>query len=119
MIYSVWKPSARAYDYYRSQEGVSDDGPVPRGSASSKLGAAPSDISWRVPVGAVPVGRGPDARGIIVHRPPIGNGIPALGDAGAESSTRSLTFLAIIAAGLWYANKEGWIDINSILGSKG
>lgn len=75
MIYSVWQPSKQTYDYYRTTEGYSDDGPRPRARGGSKIGCSPEEVSWRLPVGAVFAGRGRMAKGVVVHAPTGGSAL--------------------------------------------
>lgn len=67
MIYSVWVPDKQIYKYYQDTKGVSDDGPVPSARNKTKIGCAPCDISWKVPTGAIPIGFGENAKGVVVH----------------------------------------------------
>lgn len=68
MIYSVWKPGERRYDYY-SLGGVpiEDDTPAPSLRGGSKIGYAPGEASWTLPANAQKIGEGARARGIVVH----------------------------------------------------
>lgn len=74
MIYSVWVPEARRYDYYSVGEAIEDDTPAPSfSSGPSKLGYAPGEASWDLPAGAKPIGQGQRARGVVVHPQAVGD----------------------------------------------
>lgn len=80
MIYSVWVPGERRYNYY-SVGGMptEDDTPTPSFGGGSKLGYAPGEATWALPANAQHVGSGPRARGVVVH-PGSGGQRGALGD---------------------------------------
>ena len=73
MFYSVWKPDRQVYLYYEDSKGVSDDGPTPSKFNLSKLGNAPSEISWRLPIDAKSIGSGAKARGVVIHPESLGD----------------------------------------------
>lgn len=67
MVYSVWNPGTRLYDYYATGEVNRDvHAPTPRHiRQSSQLGATVESAAWRLPAGARPAGRGALPRGRI------------------------------------------------------
>lgn len=95
VIYSVWQPSSRSYVYYAVNQPINED-PKPVRSGS-KLGAAPSEISWRLPPGAKQVGAGALPKGVVVHPP----------DSllGFEDTGISLPVLAAAGLALWLVLK--------------
>jgi hypothetical protein len=93
-IYSVWQPASRSYVYYAVNQPIDED-PKPR-SVSSKLGASPSEISWRLPPGAKQVGSGALPKGVVVH--------PAESLLGFEDSV-SLPLVAAVGLALWWVLK--------------
>ena len=72
MIYSVWEPSRQRYKYYQDTQGVSDEPPIPSKKGRA-LGAAPGEISWRVPKDAKYTGVGVKAQGVVVHPDNLGD----------------------------------------------
>ena len=95
MIYSVWVPGERRYDYY-SVGGlpIEDDTPTPSFGGGSKIGFAPGEATWDLPANAQKVGTGVRARGIVIHP---GGARGALGSF-TDSPTKWLLY-----AGLAYA----------------
>ena len=74
MIYSVWVPGERRYDYYSVGELIEDDTPAPKFKSSpSKIGYAPGQATWELPKEARAVGSGPRARGVVVHPGALGD----------------------------------------------
>ena len=92
MIYSVWDPGRKRYDYFATAE-PEDGYPVPR-LAARKLGLTPEGAAWALPSGAKPAGHGPDARGMIA-RP------RALGLGQAEGGGYTLTVLGGLGLAAW------------------
>lgn len=72
MIYSVWVPEERGYNYYSVGEAIEDDTPAPSVRGSTKIGCAPGEATWLLPAGARPIGSGPRARGVVVHPASLG-----------------------------------------------
>ena len=70
--YSVWNDKTLQYDYYRAQgatplrAGVI--APTPRIPRGTDIGVAPEDAARPLPVGAMRVGAGPHARGMVAAR---------------------------------------------------
>lgn len=87
MLYSVWNQGARQYDYYEAP-GVEARANVepPKHIPARPLGASVTEAAWRMPAGAMQVGRGEYARGRIA----------SLG--AADGGTRSLTPVLLLAA---------------------
>lgn len=73
MIYSVWSPGSRAYQYYSVGEAAADDTPAPKVNGGGRLGHAPGEATWELPKGATPVGSGPRAKGVVIHLAPTGS----------------------------------------------
>lgn len=65
MMYSVWNPSTRRYDYYESSRGTPEHAPAPRHLRAQGMGATPDESGWPVPRDARRVGSGEEARGRI------------------------------------------------------
>jgi len=88
MIYSVWNYGTRQYDYYKAGvAGPIHAGTAPKAIVSSPLGATPEQAAWPVPVGAVKVGSGTQARGRIA----------SFGDVSTTSSMM-IPLVAIVAS---------------------
>jgi hypothetical protein len=70
LVYSVWVPQKRGYDYYEAAGSLRAGviAPNPRIRASSPLGATIDEASRRLPAGAKYVGSGELARGMIASR---------------------------------------------------
>jgi len=98
VIYSVWRPHLRAYDYYEATPGPEDvevPSPGHLGAAASQIGATPEEASWRLPGGARKVGQGAVPRGMIARE----GGFPAL--SGLPTSGLGLVGLGVGAYLLW------------------
>lgn len=72
MIYSVWSPETRRYQYYSVGEAIEDDTPAPSVRGGSRLGSAPGEATWELPKGAKAAGSGPRAKGVVIHPMPAG-----------------------------------------------
>jgi hypothetical protein len=103
MIYSVWQPGSHVYRYYDVPEQYADDVPTPRRSGKSPIGAAPEEISWRLPASAQPVGSGEAPKGVVVHTLPSrpGGGAPSLGSYESLNAVNWLT----LAVGGYFLSK--------------
>lgn len=68
MFYSRWDPTTGEYDYFEGATlaGLNDDLPVPSLPAGTDIGVASVECGRPLPSGAVPVGSGELARGVIV-----------------------------------------------------
>ncbi len=95
MIYSVWSPTRRSYDYYETPEPTPTHTPA-RGTipSSSKLGATPEQAAWRLPMGARRVGSGPTARGRIAQT-----------GMGAVEIPRTALVIGGLVAAAWLGRK--------------
>ena len=75
MIYSVW--NGAGFDYYDGPDKTKDPSvPSHLGGKSGQLGVVSEEAAWPLPNGAMKVGSGPMARGMIAQH---GTGL-ALGD---------------------------------------
>jgi hypothetical protein len=64
--YSVYDYTRRAYDYYEaSGPGGTHAGSPPHASSRGRIGAAPDNASWKLPMGAQKVGSGERPQGRI------------------------------------------------------
>jgi len=105
MIYSVFNVDTVQYDYYRANgPRFGERAPVIRGNG--RTGQHPDELLARLPSGAVPVGSGKVARGIIATHPGVG----VLAGFGAEPNgavPSGSTWWPIIKAGavLFFASR--------------
>lgn len=108
MTYSVWSPSTKMYTYYETSQGFEDEPPRPSGG-SHRLGLAPGQLGYRLPVGARMVGTGKKAKGVVVHPAPAGG----LGLGFFEAETGGIMLL-VGAYFLWtkvlkkHGHKKVW-----------
>jgi len=67
VIYSRWQPDTGGYEYLEVPGGhnINDDLPTPVLTPASKIGVPSIEAGRPVPAGAVVVGEGDEARGII------------------------------------------------------
>ncbi len=65
MLYSVWRPDARKYDYYETPHNTADDPQATHLRATSALGADDVGGAWPVPVAARKIGSGALAKGMV------------------------------------------------------
>lgn len=66
VIYSVWNPATRSYDYWQATERTGTHAPNPAPMiGSSELGATPEEAAWRLPAHARRIGSGDLPRGRI------------------------------------------------------
>lgn len=96
MIYSVWNPRARRYDYYRTSEVGTVHAGTPHHIGGGQLGATPDEAAWPLPPGAVKIGSGELARGRVAT---LG------GFRAGQIPTIAVTILAAMAG--WYIWKRG------------
>lgn len=97
MIYSVYNPTSKTYDYYEGPgPGGTHAGTPPIARGRNALGATPEQASWKVPAGAKRVGRGPVARGRIAELGGLSSF--GLGDVG-DIAANPLAFAALAVAG--------------------
>jgi hypothetical protein len=94
MLYSVWDPRARAFDYYESKEVQPTHTPAARHVPTSGLGATPDETAWPLPPAARKIGSGATARGRIATR-----------GLGAFEGASPFKLLAL-AAVLFYVGKK-------------
>lgn len=94
MIYSVWNPDGRRYDYFQDGAPASDS-PQPNhlhSRGGDEVGIASTRAAWPLPAGTKPAGSGPEPRGMLASlggwRDGGGSWLPALG-------------LGVAAWGLW------------------
>jgi LPXTG-motif cell wall-anchored protein len=103
MMYSVFVPAEGQYHYYETTEkkAVNADLPVPTfGKDAGKIGVAAMDAARPLPFGAVMVGRGWHARGVLANK-----GGVSLSLAGMDvlpTNPMALAGLALASAGLAY-----------------
>ena len=93
MIYSVWNPAARAFDYYVSPEVQPTHTPAARHVPASGLGATPEETAWPLPPTARKVGAGPQAQGRIATM------------SGFETARGNLTIAAVLVAAYFIGKK--------------
>lgn len=73
MIYSVWEPGSRSYDYYQTPNAPPSAPVDPRHLRARELGTAPEDAAWPLPDGAKWVGRGRMAKGTVARKGGLGD----------------------------------------------
>lgn len=99
MIYSVWNPVAKQYDYFQSPSKPTDaDTPVPnhlKSKPKSPVGLS-SDVAWPLPSDAVRVGSGLIAKGSIAM---VGGEV---GLSGFEIGGIPVIPVVIVAAIGWF-----------------
>jgi hypothetical protein len=97
MLYSVWRPELKQYDYYAAQPALGDVyNPPPRQLRShGELGLTPDEAAWPLPGDAKRVGQGVLARGMVAT---LNRG--ALGSFEL-TSTVGMLGLVLAAYGLW------------------
>lgn len=93
MIYSVWQPARRDYDYYEGPDTVG----TPEASHLSKagVGMSPYRAAWPLPASARLVGRGAAPRGTIANT----GAVSALGDI--PNGVKSIIVVAIGGFLVW------------------
>lgn len=79
MLYSVWHPGLKRYDYYQTRE-LERGTPTPHLERLDK-GLAPEEAAWTLPSGAQRVGSGPLAKGMIA----IQRGLGAISTNGGHT----------------------------------
>lgn len=67
MIYSRWRPDTGGYDYFETPErfALADDLPTPSLFKGSDIGVSSLACGRKIPNGAIAVGSGPTAKGVI------------------------------------------------------
>lgn len=101
MIYSVWNPGSRAFDYYRGPQRMKGANVGKPGHLKAhELGATPEQAAWPLPAGAVRVGQGAEARGRVAH---IEGGKASMGDV---VTPRNAAKAAILAGLGWLVYRE-------------
>ena len=65
MIYSVWRPDAKKYDYYEAPGSLADDPKPSHLTFSPSIGSADSASPWPLPAGAKKTGSGDFAKGVV------------------------------------------------------
>lgn len=99
IIYSRWDPSSGDYDYFETDQrpGINDDLPVPQLPAATQLGVPSTDCGRQLPPGAVHVGSGELAVGMMAFPADVDH----LGATGTVlSGSGWLTFLGAGALGV-------------------
>lgn len=105
MIFSVYNPSTRAYDYYQTTtgSGATHAGAPAKSMFASALGAAPEQAAWSLPTSAQKIGSGQIARGRIATK---GSLVPFAGELWQDAGAIELAALAAVAAYfLWRARR--------------
>lgn len=103
MIYSIWNPGTRRFDYYETPAQMRRSNvEKPSHLGPHNLGATPEQAAWPLPDHAVQVGSGPEARGRVAYaKGSLGDG--SLGDV----TPRRLLGLGVVGA-------LGWILYNEL-----
>lgn len=65
MVYSVYNPQTKRYDYFQSREPFQEFAPTMKLAPRSELGVVWTDAMWRLPSGAKYIGSGQIAKGAI------------------------------------------------------
>jgi hypothetical protein len=93
--YSVWNDHTLAYDYYRAPKKLRAGviAPMPRIRSTTALGATPGAAARRLPGGAVRIGSGPFAKGVIAARNGDATALSGLGEV--SEGTRTLVGIAV------------------------
>lgn len=104
MVYSVWNPVAKVYNYFATPADKSDleTPPKPSVRGQTDIGCCVDDITWSLPASAKPMGSGPLAKGMIARD---GSAAGALGDivSGVLSSSFVVgAAIGVIAYKLWF-----------------
>lgn len=94
MIYSVWDPGRKHYDYFATGE-IEKGFPVPRISAR-KLGVSPEAAAWTLPSDARHIGQGAEPKGMIAVKRGLGGF-----DLGGAHPLIVLSGLGLAAYGLY------------------
>lgn len=94
MLYSVWNPSIRAFDYYDSPGTPAlTNAPKPDHLRARELGSTIEQAAWPLPADAVKVGRGLQAQGMVAVTRQQRQQAMA-GDDAPRSLLRSTLYLA-------------------------
>lgn len=100
MLYSVWDPSARSYDYYQTAAAAPTAPPDPTHLERKALGLATEEAAWPLPSDARWVGRGAVARGVVAAKR------GALGSFAGGKTAPAIGF-ALAAWLLWRSMRRG------------
>lgn len=92
MLYSVWDPAARRYNYFTAPG--DDSVPPPAPPIHGRIAA--QNAAWPLPKNAIQMGSGPVAKGMIASQHSTGMG---------DAVTNSLATVAAIAVIIYMAGK--------------
>ena len=105
MIYSVWDPARKVYDYYNAPSRQLDgaaSAPRPGHLQPKALGVTPEQAAWRLPSAAQPIGSGKYPRGMIAER----GGLSGLGILPFDLTGPNLVVLGVIGYFAWKGLKK-------------
>lgn len=105
MIYSVYVPGSRSYEYYESAEPQSAThvGAPAKSIMAGVLGATPEQAAWTLPLSAKRIGTGVVPRGRIAARPSL---VPFAGELWQDAGKLELAAIVGIAAYFWWRNRR-------------
>lgn len=104
MLYSVWNPTAKRYDYYQTStaQAATHATAPPKALFANELGASPDQGAWSLPMGAKLIGSGELARGRVASK----GGVLAMGDLPVPQLGTASWILIGLGAYLWWRNRR-------------